>query len=120
MIQVVFNEASSSDLSVLPKLTQLEIVNEFQSLVQNLENLDPDRFGRLTREGQELYRFRTKEYRIYFEKTGDGVKIHRIINKNSLKDFLFRSNLPTVEDEELQKNPAFWELIDQKKPNKLA
>lgn len=120
MIQVVFNEVSSADLAALPLMVQLEIVNEFQGLVQNLENLDPEKFGRLHREGQDLYRFRTKEYRIYFEKIGEGVKIHRIFSKNTLKDFLFRSNLPTVEDEELQKNPAFWKLIDQEKTKKTA
>lgn len=120
MIQVVFNEISSSDLASLPLMVQLNIVHEFQGLVQNLENLDPERFGRLQRENQEMYRFRTKEYRIYFEKIEQGVKIHRILSKNTLKDFLFRSNLPTVEDEELQKNPAFWKLMDQEKPKKTA
>jgi hypothetical protein len=38
--------------------------------------------------------------------------VHRILNRNTLKDFLFRSNLPTGEDEALQENPKFWELIE--------
>ena len=31
---------------------------------------------------------------------------------NTLKDFLFRSSLPTGEDAALQDNPKFWELIE--------
>jgi hypothetical protein len=37
--------------------------------------------------------------------------VHRILNRHSLKDFLFRSKLD--EDENLQANPKFWELIEQ-------
>ena len=33
------------------------------------------------------------------------------MSRNTLKDFLFRSSLPTGEDEALQDNPKFWELI---------
>jgi hypothetical protein len=29
-----------------------------------------------------------------------------------VKDFLYRSALPTGEDEALQENPKFWELIE--------
>ena len=41
--------------------------------------------------------------------------VHRILNRNTLKDFLFRSSLPTGEDEALQENPKFWELIEAAK-----
>jgi hypothetical protein len=41
-----------------------------------------------------------------------GVVVHRILSKNTLKDFLFRSSLPIGEDEALQENPKFWELIE--------
>jgi hypothetical protein len=37
--------------------------------------------------------------------------IHRVLHKNSLKDFAFRSQLPLSEDELLAENPKFWELI---------
>jgi hypothetical protein len=32
-----------------------------------------------------------------------------------LKDFLFRSGLKMQEDEALQQNPKFWELIEEAK-----
>jgi hypothetical protein len=34
------------------------------------------------------------------------------LNRNTLKDFLFRSSLPTGEDAALQENPKFWEMIE--------
>jgi len=75
---------------------------------------DKVRFGRLEKEGREIFRFRTTDYRIYFEKTPKGIAVCRILHKNSLSDFLFRSNLSVGEDEALQKNPDFWKLIDDR------
>ena len=33
-------------------------------------------------------------------------------NRNSLKDFFFRSKLPISEDQLLQENPKFWQLLE--------
>jgi hypothetical protein len=74
-----------------------------------------ERFGKLERKGRILHRFRLGDYRIYFERHDLGMVVHRILNKNSLKDFLYRSSLPTGEDEMLQENPKFWELIESAK-----
>jgi hypothetical protein len=40
------------------------------------------------------------------------VVVHRILSRNTLKDFLYRSSLPIGEDEALQENPKFWEMIE--------
>jgi hypothetical protein len=48
---------------------------------------------------------------VYFERHELGVLVHRILSRHTLKDFLFRSGLNTHEDEALQQNPKFWELI---------
>jgi hypothetical protein len=71
-------------------------------------------FGRLEREGRALYRFRLGDYRVYFEKHDLGVLIHRILSRNTLKDFFFRSsiNINMGEDKILEDNPHFWELIE--------
>ncbi|MDR1190152.1 MAG: type II toxin-antitoxin system RelE/ParE family toxin [Verrucomicrobiales bacterium] len=112
MFQVIFTPVSSAEMSALPKTLQLEILSEFQALTPDFLKEHPDQFGEV-RDGQRvLYRYRAKDYRIYFEKTGTGLNIQRVLHKNSLKDFLFRSKLPVSEDEELQGNPAFWALID--------
>ena len=73
---------------------------------------DLDRFGKLERKGKQLYRYRLGDYRVYFERNELGIIIHRILSKNTLKDFLFRSSLPTGEDQALQDNPKFWELME--------
>jgi hypothetical protein len=44
-----------------------------------------------------------------------GVVVHRILSRNTLKDFLFRSSLPTGEDKVLEENPKFWEMIEAAK-----
>ena len=41
--------------------------------------------------------------------------VHRILSRNTLKDFLFRSGIKTGEDEVLQENPKFWQLIEAAK-----
>ena len=56
-----------------------------------------------------------RSYRVYFEKHELGIVVHRILSRNTLKDFLFRSNLPTGEDEALQESPKFWEMIEAAK-----
>lgn len=71
-----------------------------------------ERFGKLVQQaGRTLHRLRLGDYRVYFERHDLGIVVHRILNRNTLKDFLFRSSLPTGEDEALQDNPKFWELI---------
>jgi len=43
------------------------------------------------------------------------VVVHRILNRHTLKDFLFRSGLKMDEDAALQQNPKFWEMIEAAK-----
>jgi hypothetical protein len=43
------------------------------------------------------------------------VLVHRVLSRHTLKDFFFRSGLKTGEDETLQENPKFWELIESAK-----
>ncbi len=112
MFQIVFNSVSSSEMSSLPKLLQLEILREFQVLTPNFVEEHPDRFGEIHEKGRTIYRYRARDYRIYFEKNEQGLLIHRVIHKNTLNDFFFRSRLPVAEDEALAANPHFWRMID--------
>ena len=76
--------------------------------------LDSSRFGKVQRGGRKLHRCRAKDYRIYFEKHPEGVLIHRVLHKNTIRDFLFRSNLPMdEEDEQLGGAKGFWKLIEE-------
>lgn len=80
---------------------------------EDLEHLEDERFGRLEREGKTLYRFRSKDWRFYFEVQGGQVIVHRVLHANTFQDFLFRSKLPVGEDEALAKSKQFWRLIDE-------
>jgi mRNA-degrading endonuclease RelE of RelBE toxin-antitoxin system len=113
MIQVVFNKVSAAEMSQLPKMLQLDLLGELQFMEDDLKDLDPHKFGTLTREGKTLYRFRAHDYRIYFEKSDEGIRIHRVLHKNTIRDFLYRTKLPTAEDNQLEKAKEFWELIDE-------
>src|ERR671918_1394474 len=113
MFQIIFNELSAGEISALPKKLQLELLAEFQILPEDLDHLDSERFGVIQREGKKLYRYRAKDYRIYFEKTDEGVTVHRVLHKNTFRDFLFRSKLPVSEDAQLGETREFWQLIEQ-------
>ena len=103
MFQIIFNELSAAEISALPKRLQLELLTEFQILPEDLEHLDSERFGVIERDGKKLYRYRAKDYRIYFAKADEGINVHRVLHKNTFRDFLFRSKLPVSEDAHLSR-----------------
>lgn len=109
--QIIFNPTSAAELARMPKELQLAILGDFRGLPQQVST-DPEQFGELERAGRKLHRFRVGDYRVYFERHPLGVVVHRILSRHTLKDFLFRSGLTTGEDEALQGNPKFWELIE--------
>jgi mRNA-degrading endonuclease RelE of RelBE toxin-antitoxin system len=113
MFQIIFNELSAAEISALPKRLQLELLAEFQILPEDLDQLDSERFGVIERAGKKLYRYRAKNYRIYFAKAEEGLKVHRVLHKNTLRDFLFRSKLPVSEDAQLGETREFWKLIEE-------
>lgn len=113
VFQIIFNAVSSAELAKMPKELQLQILGEFRGVPQEAVKDNLAQFGNLKRDGKILHRFRLGEYRIYFERHYLGLIVHRILNRNTLKDFLFRSSLPTGEDEILQDNPKFWHLIQR-------
>jgi mRNA-degrading endonuclease RelE of RelBE toxin-antitoxin system len=110
--QIIFNPTSAGELVRMPRELQLEILGQFRGLPQEAMTTDLEHFGKLEREGKTLYRFRIGDYRVYFERHDLGLMVHRIMSRNTLKDFLYRSSLPVPEDSMLQENPKFWETIE--------
>lgn len=112
MFQVIFNAISAGEMAALPKDLQLDLLAEFQFLPGDLDSLDGEKFGRVSRDGRTLHRCRARDYRIYFERHPEGILIHRVLHKNTIRDFLFRSNLPLdEEDGGLAETNDFWKLI---------
>jgi len=110
--QIIFNPTSAAELARMPKELQLQILGEFRGLPQQVMTTELDAFGRLERGGRTLHRFRVGDYRVYFERHDLGLVVHRILSRHTLKDFFYRSGLKTGEDETLQENPKFWDLIE--------
>jgi len=113
--QIIFTPNSAAELARMPKELQLQILGEFRGLPHQVREETPEDFCQLERDGHILHRFRVGDYRVYFERHTLGVLIHRILSRHTLKDFFFRSGLKTGEDETLQENPKFWELIQTAK-----
>ena len=123
MFQIIFNQISAAEMARLPQQLQLDLLAEFEVLPKDLAELETaggGKFGVIERDGKRLYRYRAKDYRIYFERTGEGVVVHRVLHKNTIRDFLFRANLPMAEDEQLGKATGFWELIDEGRGSRKA
>lgn len=97
--QIIFTQAGTADLTSLPKLLQLEILSEFQAVKGEFNEKNPGPYKVVDQGGRRLFRHRCKDYRIYFSKSDEGITIERVLHKNTLNDFLYRSNLPTVDDE---------------------
>ena len=112
MLQIVFNEISAAEISQLDTLAQLQIFDDFQVTPNDLENLDDEKFGKIVRDGKTLYRFRSDDWRFYFEVDDNKVVVHRILHKGSLSDFLYRSKISS-EDEALADSKHFWNLIEE-------
>jgi mRNA-degrading endonuclease RelE of RelBE toxin-antitoxin system len=112
IFQIIFNPTSAAELGAMPKNLQLFILGEFRGLPTEVMSSDLERFGKLERGNRVLHRLRLGDYRVYFERHPLGLVVHRILNRHSLKDFLFRSSLPTGEDEALEANPKFWDMIE--------
>ena len=113
VFQIVFNEISAAEISQLDTLEQLDLMDEFKVTKEDLDNLDGERFGKIERDGKTLYRFRAKDYRLYFEVKNDALVVHRLLHKNTFSDWVFRSKIPLAEDEELAQSKHFWKLIEE-------
>jgi mRNA-degrading endonuclease RelE of RelBE toxin-antitoxin system len=113
VFQIVFNEISAAEISSLGTLEQLELLEEFKVSKDDLNAAAGDRFGKIERDGRVLYRFRAKDYRVYFEVRDNSVIVQRVLHKGTFSDFLFRSKMPLAEDEALAGSKHFWKLIDE-------
>ena len=116
--QIIFTPASAAELARMPKELQLQILGEFLGLPQQVIGTELDDFGKLERGGRILHRFRVGDYRVYFERHDLGVLVHRVLSRNTLKDFMYRSGLKVQEDEALEQNPKFWEMIEAARTTK--
>lgn len=113
--QIIFTPTAAAELARMPKELQLQILGDFRGLPTTVIGSELDQFGKLESDGHILHRFRVGDYRIYFERHALGILVHRVLSKNTLKDFFYRSGIKVGEDQALQENPKFWQLIEAAK-----
>lgn len=111
MIQIVFNTISAAEMAAMPIAEQLSLLGDFQSLPANPKDIDLSAFGQIERDGRTLYRHRSADHRLYFELQDGELIVHRVLHKNTIRDFLFRADLPIHDDEE--ETREFWRLIEE-------
>lgn len=94
-------------------MQQLELISGFQVDDDFLTGQKEDpRFGVVSQEGRKIFRYRSKDYRVYFTIEDGQVVVQRVLHADSLKDFLFRSGMGGSEDQKLGNSRSFWKLID--------
>lgn len=114
MHQIVLSDSASADLTQMNKLEQLDVVAQFSRLRRNPIVPKKEGIGEIRKGNRILYRYRYKDYRIYFEKREDQLVVHHVLPGNTLKDFFVRSNLDIQNDEEFEKSAKFWKFIGQR------
>lgn len=118
VIQIVFNDISAAEMAEIPLTAQVELLSEFNTLPAHSKDIDLGRYGRVERDGKLLYRHRARDYRLYFEVGEDELVVHRVLHKNTIRDFLFRAELPMADEEDVSQAREFWELIEEGKQAK--
>lgn len=115
MLQIIFNEISASELSRLSNQIQFSLLEALNIQPEDVEDASLEkRYGVISRGSTRLYRCRAGDHRLYFAVENGAVHVHRVLHKNSLQDFLFRSNLGNAgEDEVLSESKSFWKLIEE-------
>ena len=115
MLQIIFNEISAAELSKLSNQVQFSLLEALNIQPDDIEQGSLEkRYGVIERDKARLYRCRAGDYRLYFAVEGGNVRVHRVLHANSLKDFLFRSNLGSAgEDAALGESKNFWKLIEE-------
>ncbi len=120
MHQIAFNEISAAEISTIPPQAALKLLSAFrvteEVLAAAAKGENPgSAFGHMEYEGKTIYRFRTPDYRIYFSVENGTVIVQRILHAGSLKDFIFRSSIAELDDEDrvLGRTRSFWKFIDE-------
>ena len=112
MFQVTFSEQSLGELRKLSTLDQLTVIDPLSKV--SAKDLDHPRepLGCFTREGKTMYRLRSGEYRLYFERNGETLLTYCILHKNTLTDFVFRTKLPVTEEQLVEQHSSFWKYLE--------
>lgn len=112
MFQVTFSEQSIRELEKLPTLKQLAVIDPLSNLTEYQLNHPEEPLGSFKREGKQVYRLRSGEYRIYFQRDDSLLSTICILHKNTLTDFIYRTKLPITEEQLAEQHSSFWKYLE--------
>ena len=75
MFHVTFSDQSLAELKKIDTLEQLEVINPLSQLTESQLAVPKEPLGRFSRGKKTIYRLRSGEYRMYFER--DGITLAR-------------------------------------------
>ena len=112
MFQVNFSNQSMSELNRLPLDEQLLLVEQISSITSEQIAHPREPLGKFNRGGITYYRLRAGEFRLYFQVENENLFSHYILHRNTLTDFLFRTNLPVTEEQMVEQHQSFWRYLE--------
>lgn len=112
MFQVTFSKQCLTELQKLSTLKQMEVIEPLSSLTESQINKPSEPLGAFNREGRMVYRLRSGDYRLYFERDDSTLHAICILHRNSLTDFIYRTKLPITEEQLIEQHSSFWKYLD--------
>lgn len=100
------------ELNRLDQREQLAVMEPIASLGPEELAHPREPLGRFNRAGKTFYRLRARDYRFYFDVSGDILHVLYILHKNSLEDFLLRNKLPVSEQQLVEQHSKFWKYLE--------
>ncbi len=112
MFQVTFSDQCLTELKKFETLEQLEVIGPLSQLSESQLNDPREPLGSFSRGKKTMYRLRSGDYRLYFER--DGITLHTvcILHKNTLTDLIFRTKLPISEEQLVEQHSSFWKYLE--------
>ena len=115
MFQVTFSEQSLKELEKLPTMKQLAVIDPLSNLTEYQLNHPEEPLGSFKRGGKTIFRLRSGEHRIYFERESGSLRTLCILHKNTLTDFIYRTKLPISEEQLEAQHSSLWKYLDSLK-----
>ena len=112
MYQVTISDQCLAELKKLETLEQLEVIGPLSQLSESQLNNPREPIGRFSRGKKTMYRLRSGDYRLYFERDGITLDTVCILHKNTLTDFIFRIKLPISEEQLVEQHSSFWKYLE--------
>jgi len=119
-LPIVFNEISAREIPSLPTLQQLESLSEFRVYSERPRKPETTNVSASWSARTFFIPLPVQRPPDFFSVEELKVLVHRVLHKNSFRDFLYRGGMKVRdEDEALSDAGGIWELIDEGENSRL-